>query len=185
MKQNAKHPVQSSSFNTQEKGKAELSRTRPTSPTWQEKSSANLKRSKKHKRKSLSDKRKTRNQNREKEPEQGSDPYGTPISIQLHQRQKRRRQNRNNGIFTKIEKKMLKSKYIDKDLALFGSVNNLIKATNLPRQKVKHFLPTEPAYTKNRTVIRKTPQLKLIIYDIDEIWSLDLAYVAKCIHDIK
>ena len=78
MKQNAKHPFQSLSFNTQEKRKAGLSRTRPTSPTWQEKSSANLKRSKKHKRKSLSDKRKTRNQNREKEPEQGSDPYGTP-----------------------------------------------------------------------------------------------------------
>ena len=83
---------------------------------------------------------------------------------------------------------MLKNKYIDKDPALFGSANNLIETTNLSRQKVKHFLPTEPACTKNRTVIRKTPQLKFIIYDIDEIWSLDLAYVdklAKYNHDVK
>ena len=75
---NAKHAVQSASFNAQEKREPGPSRTRSTSPTWQEKSSANLKRSKKHKRKSLSGNRKTRNQKREKESEEGSDSYGTP-----------------------------------------------------------------------------------------------------------
>ena len=60
--QNAKHAVQSASINAQEKRELGLSRTRSTSPTWQEKSSANLKRSKKH----------------EKESEEGSDSYGTP-----------------------------------------------------------------------------------------------------------
>ena len=44
---------------------------------------------------------------------------------------------------------------------------------------MKHFLHTEPAYTKYRTVRRKTPRLKVIVYDIDEIWSIDLAYVVK------
>ena len=67
---NAKHAVQSASFNAQEKREPGPSRTRSTSPTWQEKSSANLKRSKKHKRKSLSGNRKTRNQKREKESEE-------------------------------------------------------------------------------------------------------------------
>ena len=44
---NAKHAVQSASFNAQEKREPGPSRTRSTSPTWQEKSSANLKRSNK------------------------------------------------------------------------------------------------------------------------------------------
>ena len=82
----------------------------------------------------------------------------------------------------------MKTKYSDKGPALFGSVNNLIKASNLSRKKVKHFLHTEPAYTKYRTVIRKTPRLKVIVYDVDEIWSLDLAFVDKLAqynHDVK
>ena len=104
------------------------------------------------------------------------------------QRQKRRRRKQNNGKITKIEEKLLKTKYSDKGPALFGSVNNLIKASNLSQKKVKHFLHTEPAYTKYRTVIRKTPRLKVIVYDIDEIWSLDLAFVDKLAqynHDVK
>ena len=53
------------------------------------------------------------------------------ITIQILQRQKRRRRKRNNGKITKIEEKFLKAKNSDKGPALFGSVNNLIKATNL------------------------------------------------------
>ena len=70
---NAKHAVQSASFNAREKRKPGPSRTRLTSLTWQEKSSANLKRSKKHKTKSLSVNRKTQNQKRKKESEEGTD----------------------------------------------------------------------------------------------------------------
>ena len=185
---NAKHAVQSASFNAQEKREPGPSRTRSTSPTWHKKSSANLKRIKKHKRKNLSGNRKTRNQKLEKESEESSDSYGTPQTIQILQRQKRRRRKQNNGKITKIEEKLLKTKYSDKGPALFGKVNNLIKATNLSRKKVKHFLHTEPAYTKYRTVIRKTPRLKVILYNIDEIWSLDLAFVDKLAqynHDVK
>ena len=111
-----------------------------------------------------------------------------PITIQILQRQKRRRRKQNNRKITKIEEKLLKAKYSDKGPALFGSVNNLIKATNLSRKKIKQFLQTEPAYTKYRTVIRKTPRLKVIVYNIDEIWSLDLAFVDKLAqynHDVK
>ena len=111
-----------------------------------------------------------------------------PITIQILQPQKRRRRKQNNGKITKIEEKLLKTKYSDKGPALMGSVNNLIKATNLSRKKVKQFLHTEPAFTKYRTVIRKTPRLKFIVYNIDEIWSLDLAFVDKLAqynHDVK
>ena len=65
-------------------------------------------------------------------------------------------------------------------------MNNLIKAINLSRKKVKRFLHNEPAYTIYRIVIQKKP--RLIVYDIDEIWSLDLAFVdklAQYIHDVN
>ena len=82
----------------------------------------------------------------------------------------------------------MKTQYSETSPALFGSVNNLIEETNLSREKVKHFLHTEPVYTKYRIFIRKTPRIKVIAYDIDKIRSLELAYVdklAKCNHDVK
>ena len=73
----------------------------------------------------------------------------------------------------------MKKSYTDKRPALFGSVKTLKVATVTPRQTIKHLLHTEPAYTKYRTVRRKIPRLKVIVYDINEIWSIDLAYVDK------
>ena len=58
-------------------------------------------------------------------------------------------------------------------------MKNLKDETKLPRWNVRHFLHSEPAYTKYRAVRRKIPRLKVIVYDIDEIWSVDLAYVDK------
>ena len=82
----------------------------------------------------------------------------------------------------------MKKSYTDKGPALFGSVETLKATTGIPRRKVKHFLHTEPALTKYRTVRRKIPRLKVIVYEINEIWSIDLAYVdklAKYNKDIK
>ena len=73
----------------------------------------------------------------------------------------------------------MKTKFTSKGLALFRSVHNLKEESKISRSKVKRFLHTDPAYTKYRTVRRKTPRLKVIVYDIDEIWSIDLAYVDK------
>ena len=44
---------------------------------------------------------------------------------------------------------------------------------------MKQFLHAESAYSKYRTICRKTPRLKMIVYDIDKIWLIDLAYVDK------
>ena len=71
---------------------------------------------------------------------------------------------------------------------MFGSVQILKATTVIPRRIIKHFLHTEPSYTKYRTVRRKIARLKVIVYDINEIWSIDLAYVdklAKYNKDIK
>ena len=102
-----------------------------------------------------------------------------PITSQILQSQKRLRQKRKNAKTNKVEEKLLKTEYNDKFPSFFGNVNNLIKATNLSRQKVKHFFHTELAYTIYRTFNQKMPQLKVTVYDIDKIWSLDLAYVDK------
>ena len=111
-----------------------------------------------------------------------------PIKIQILQRQKRRRRKVKDGKPTPTEEKLLKKSYTDKGPALFGSVKTLKATTGIPRRKVKLFLHTEPAYTKYRTVRRKISRLKKIVYDINEIWSIDLAYVdklAKYSKDIK
>ena len=41
------------------------------------------------------------------------------------------------------------------------------------------FLGNENAHTKYRQFRRKFPRFKLFVYDIDEIWSIDFAYVDK------
>ena len=82
----------------------------------------------------------------------------------------------------------MKKSFTDKGPALFGSVKTLKATTGIPRRKVKHVLHKEPAYTKHRTVRRNIPRLKVIVYYINEIWSIDLAYVdklAKYNKDIK
>ena len=111
-----------------------------------------------------------------------------PTTIQFLQCQKRRRRKVKNGKPTLTEEKFLKNSYTDKRPAFFGSVKTLKTTTVIPGRNVNHFLRTEPAYTKHRTVRRKIPRLKVIVNDINEIWSIDLAYndkLAKYNKDIK
>ena len=116
--------------------------------------------------------------NEKKEQQKKKTPNHTkrPITIQILQRQRRRRRKQKNGKITLAEEKLLKTKFTSKVPALFGSVQNLKKESKISQSKVKHFLPTEPAYTKYRTVRRKTPRLKI------KIWSIDLTYVDKLAH---
>ena len=102
-----------------------------------------------------------------------------PIIIQILQRQKRQRRNRKNGKITPAEEKILKTKFTSKGPALFDTVQKLKDESKFLRSKMKLFLHTELAYTKNRTVRHKTLRVKVIVYDIDKIWSIDLAYFDK------
>ena len=54
--------------------------------------------------------------------------------------------------------------------------------------KVKSYLETKPSFTKYRSIRLKFPRLRVIVKDINEIWSLDLAHVdklAKYNRDVK
>ena len=76
----------------------------------------------------------------------------------------------------------MKNKYSDKGPSLFGSVNNLIKATNCRERKLNNsFILNLLTRNIELSSIRKTPRLKVIAYDIHEIWSLDVKYN----HDVK
>ena len=86
---------------------------------------------------------------------------------------------KNNGNLTTSEEKLLQSMYT-KGPAEFGSVENLQKKnTKLQPRKVKQFLETKNARTKYKGFRKSFARLKVIAYDLDEIWSLDLAHVDK------
>ena len=83
-----------------------------------------------------------------------------------------------NGSLTTSEKNLLQSMYT-KGPAAFGGVENLQKNTKLQPHKVKQFLETKNAHTKYKGFRKSFARLKVIAYDLDEIWSLDLAHVDK------
>ena len=63
--------------------------------------------------------------------------------------------------------------------AAYGSIKNLKKASGLPMNKVRQFLEKTAAHSKYGIYRKKFRRLKVISYDINEIWSIDLAYVDK------
>ena len=79
---------------------------------------------------------------------------------------------------------MLELKYT-KGPAAYGSIKNLQKVTNLKPSKVKLFLEGKNAHTKHKKYRKRFPTLKAVAYDINEIWSLDLAYVDELATDNK
>ena len=89
-----------------------------------------------------------------------------------------RRRQQKNGNPTISEEKKLKLLYT-KGPAAFGSVKNLTNASQLSPKKVKKFLRSQSSHTKYGLFRKTYPRLKVIVNDINEIWSLDLAYVDK------
>ena len=72
-----------------------------------------------------------------------------------------------------------------KGSAKYGSIKNLQKSTKLKPSEVKLFLEGKNAHTKYKKYRKRFPTLKVIAYDINEIWSLDLAYVDKLAKENK
>ena len=72
--------------------------------------------------------------------------------------------------------------------ASFGSSKRLKDFSKLPMTKVKMYLETKPSFTKYRAQRLNFPRLKVIVNDLNGIWSLDLAHVdklAKYNRDVK
>ena len=63
--------------------------------------------------------------------------------------------------------------------AASGSVKNLVKASGLPRKKVLTYLQSSSTYTKFKPSRRYFQRLPVIALGINQIWSLDVAYIEK------
>ena len=69
--------------------------------------------------------------------------------------------------------------------AAYGSVRNLVKASNLSVSKVRQFLHSKPSYTKSTLATRQLKQTKAFVRSKIELWCMDLAYVDKLAKDIN
>ena len=92
-------------------------------------------------------------------------------------RRQKARPDSKNGL-TSSEKKTLDQLY-SKGPASFGNPTRLKTQSKLSFGKIKSYLETKPSHTKYRPIRIQFPRLKVIVKDIDEIWSVDLAYVDK------
>ena len=63
--------------------------------------------------------------------------------------------------------------------ASFGNAKRLQNLSKLSMKKVKMYLETKPSFTNYRSRRLRFPRLKVIVNDLNEIWSVDLAFVDK------
>ena len=86
------------------------------------------------------------------------------------------------GSLSKSERQKLQRLYTQGDAA-YGSMRNLVKASNLSVSKVRQFLHSKPSHTKFTYATRKFKHMKAFARFKKEIWCKDLAYVDKLAKD--
>ena len=86
------------------------------------------------------------------------------------------------GSLSKSERQKLQRLYTQGGAA-YGSLRNLVKASNLSVSKVRQFLHSKPSYTKFTLATRKFKRMKAFVRFKNEIWCMDLAYVDKFAKD--
>ena len=86
------------------------------------------------------------------------------------------------GSLSKSKRQKLQRLYTQGGAA-FGSVLNLVKASNLSVSKVRQFLHSKPSYTKFTLATRKFKRIKAFARFKNENWCKDLAYVDKLAKD--
>ena len=69
--------------------------------------------------------------------------------------------------------------------AAYGSVRNLVEASDISVSKVRQFLHSKPSYTKFALATRKFKRMKAFAFLKNGIWCMDLAYVDKLAKDIN
>ena len=86
------------------------------------------------------------------------------------------------GSLSKSERQKLQRLYIQGGAA-YGSVRNLVKASNLSVSKVRQSLYSKRSNTKFTPATRKFKLMKAIATSKNEIWCMDLAHVDKLAKD--
>ena len=80
------------------------------------------------------------------------------------------------GSLSKYEQKL---QIVDAGGAAYGSVDNLVKPSNLPVSKVRQFFHSKPSYTEFTLATCKFKRMKAFARFRKEIWCMNLAYVDK------
>ena len=93
-------------------------------------------------------------------------------------RQKKKSNQPAPGRITSYQVKQLDKLYT-KGSAAFGSIANLKEASSFTRGKIDRYLQSKAPYTKYRQFRKSFPRLKAVAYRINEIWSVDVAYMDK------
>ena len=88
------------------------------------------------------------------------------------------------GSFSKYERQKLQKLYTQSDPA-YGSVRNLVKASNLPVSNLRQVLHSKPSYTKFTIATCEFKRLKSFAKIKNETWCMDLAYIDKLVKDIN
>ena len=84
------------------------------------------------------------------ERKQTFEPHGTPDNDSDSATTEKTKPKTNNGNITAPEEKLLKLKFRNNDLVLFGSVKNGKEETIFSRSEVKQLFHSQPPYTKCR-----------------------------------
>ena len=93
-------------------------------------------------------------------------------------RQKKKSNQPASGKITSYQVKQIDNLYTIGSAA-FGSIANLKEASDYTRSKVVRYLQSKSPYTKYRQFRKSFPRLKAVAYRINEIWSVDVAYMDK------
>ena len=110
-----------------------------------------------------------------------------PKMNQLRKLLKKQRLQRDAGTSSEAEIHKLEDIY-RKGPAAYGSVASLGNASGFSLRKVENFLQGKNAHSKYRQFPLRYPRLKVIKYDINEVWSINVVYVdklAKFNHGVK
>ena len=93
-------------------------------------------------------------------------------------KQKKKPNQQTSGKITSYQVKQLDKLYT-KSSAAFESIANLKKTSGFTRSKIVRYLQSKAPYTKYKQIRKGFPRLKAVAFRINEIWSVDVAYMDK------
>ena len=100
------------------------------------------------------------------------------MTSNLAQFEKAKKTTRSIGNRSTTEQAKLEKMYTSGPAAC-GSARNLQETSKMPKAKIDTFLQQKDVNSKYRQVQRKFPRRKVMAYNNNEIWSLNVAYVDK------
>ena len=120
-------------------------------------------------------KRKTKNSKKEDDLNQRKNTQSKE-SMKVKRRQRKKRVEKTGISIDDVRK--LDKLYLNGP-ASFGSANRMQNLSKLSMKKNKMYLETKPSFNKYSSRRLRFPRVKVVVNNINEIWSVDLAYVDK------